>query len=353
MSRKTKVALNLVYALAALQFLRFYITSTHLWINLPHYLAGTDRLPFQRRFLPVPILIGFNKLFAHFSFLNHGEAVRTPENFSLFCLATLAFCIAAFYLVRLYRAVSPTRLLEPLVLPVFIVLCLFTYVVHIGDTLSYPYDLPSVAFFTAGLFYIYQRRFLPLLAVILLGTINRETTLFLILIYFIDAASDQAVPAARLRDRLNFRRLPWLRAALLLLPWAAVELTLTHYFNNHTNSEEYLRIHENLGYLRPRLWPALLNIGAYSLPLILLHRRYLKPARFANYLLVLPAWLAIMFVKGTMTETRIYGEFTGYFAVAVVLLVEQYVQTAAANASIESRSESDPPAASSFETMAA
>jgi hypothetical protein len=331
MSRKTKVALNTVYALAALQFLRFYVTSTHLWVNLPHYLAGTDRLPFQKRILPVPLLLAFNKLLGRFPILDQGQAVFTPEKFSLFCVATVAFAVAAFYLMRFYRAVSPTRLLEVLVLPCFIVICLFTYVVHIGDTLSYPYDLPSVAVFTAGLYYIYERRFLPLVAVMLIGTFNRETTLFLIGLYLIDAASVDDPAAIRLRDRISLRNLPWLRAGLLLLIWAVIEVGLTRHFAQNDHSEEYLRIHENLGYFRPRMWPALLNIGAYSLPLILLHRRHLQPTRLANYLLILPAWFAVMFIKGTLTETRIYGELTAYFAIATVLLLEQNVRSSLGN----------------------
>lgn len=34
-----------------------------------------------------------------------------------------------------------------------------------------------------------------------------------------------------------------------------------------------------------------------------------------------------MYCKGIIQETRIYGELSGYTAVAVILLLEQYVAT--------------------------
>ena len=77
----------------------------------------------------------------------------------------------------------------------------------------------------------------------------------------------------------------------------------------------------------PRMWPALLNICGYLLPIVFLYRANLVPIRFANYLFIMPIWFATMFYTGVMVETRIYGELCGYTAVAVVLIAERYITT--------------------------
>ena len=82
----------------------------------------------------------------------------------------------------------------------------------------------------------------------------------------------------------------------------------------------------NFGRLRPRLWPSLLNICGYALPAVVMLRSRLRPLRFANYLYILPFWIAIMFYTGVILETRIYGELCSYTAVAVVLLLEEHVR---------------------------
>jgi hypothetical protein len=92
-----------------------------------------------------------------------------------------------------------------------------------------------------------------------------------------------------------------------------------------TTPKNYVRIRENLGRLRPRLWPVLLNICGYVLPVIILLRRRIQPVRFANYLYILPLWLAVMFYTGVILETRIYGELIPITVVASLLLIESHL----------------------------
>jgi hypothetical protein len=61
------------------------------------------------------------------------------------------------------------------------------------------------------------------------------------------------------------------------------------------------------------------------LPVVILFQHKLTPRRFASYLLIFPLWFVVMYCKGILQETRIYGELSGYTAVAVILLLEQYV----------------------------
>ena len=97
-------------------------------------------------------------------------------------------------------------------------------------------------------------------------------------------------------------------AGLLLLIWATVKAAIHHHFAHNENSENFVRLWGNFGRLRPRLWPTLLNICGYALPIVVILRSRLHPLRFANYLYILPFWLAVMFYTGVILETRIWGE---------------------------------------------
>jgi len=118
-------------------------------------------------------------------------------------------------------------------------------------------------------------------------------------------------------------RIPWLRAALLFAIWAAIKLSLTHHFA-HNGSDNQLRIRENLVNIGPKHWPGVLNICGYTIPIVLLLHRRISPRRFANYLLIVPVWIVVMFFTGVMLETRIYGELSSLATVAMVLILEDY-----------------------------
>lgn len=328
-----------LYVCATLQFIRYYVVSTTFYLSMPRYLAGEERLPFQERILPVFLMWPINHssfLMRHLAHPRGGfdaPSAATPETLAFYLVSLLSFALASYFVVRLYRAVTRTGSLEALVFPVFMVLTLWTYVVHIDANFSYPYDMPALAFFTGGLLAIYTRRFWPLVAVMFFGTLNRETTLFLVGIYLLDAASRMPSPdpvrsgwGLSLASRFSLRQVSWPRVVLLLAIWLIVKLPLAYHFRHNDNSENFVRLWGNFGRLRPRLWPVLLNVCGYTLPIIVILRAHLRPQRFANYLYILPFWFAVMFYTGVILETRIYGEFCSFAAISVVLLLEDHVE---------------------------
>jgi hypothetical protein len=325
----------LLYACAVLQFVRYYVVSTYFYLDMARYLSGRERLPFQERVLPIFLMWPIN----HSRFLMHhlshpkggvfSPSASTQETAAFYIVSLMSFALASFLVVRLYQALTASGVLSMLVLPIFMVLTLWTYVVHIDANYSYPYDMPSLAFFAGGLLAIYTRRYLPLLAIMFFGTMNRETTLFLVGIYILDSASINVSEVGRkripLKERFSLSQVRWTRAALLFVVWLVVKVTIYQHFKHNDNSENFVRLWGNFGRLRPRLWPTLLNICGYILPIVVILRRRLRPERFANYLYVLPFWLAVMFYTGVILETRIWGELCSYTAVAAVLLLEDYI----------------------------
>ena len=321
-----------LYAFATLQFIRFYVVSTRFYLRMPAYLSGHERLPFQERVLPIVLMWPVNhwtslmRLLATRGHDPETASAATPQTAAFYLLSLISFSVAGFFTVKLYRALTKSGILSALVYPVFLVIAMWTYVIHIDANYSYPYDMPALAFFTAGIYFIYTRQFAPLVGVILLGTLNRETTLFLIGIYMLDAASRPGASAETpISERFNLQAVPWLRVFSLALLWLTIKLSLVLYFAGNSNAENYNRLIENVFRLKLRLLPSLLNICAYLLPVVWIYRRRIAPVRFANYLYILPLWFAIMFYTGVILETRIYGELSAYIAVSVVLLLEEHV----------------------------
>ena len=319
-SKRSKVAvLVALYACATLQFVRYYATATTFYLNLQAYLAGHERLPFQERVLPaVLIRLFYRSPLARYA--AHNKGAFTSERAPLLIISLIAIVIAGIYVQRLYNSVSTTRALPFVVYPIFLFTMMWTYSIHLEANYSYPYDMLAVAFFSAGLYYIYKRSFVPLLLVVGLGTLNRETTLFLVPIFLLDSMSSTRPE----RVFMCFPSAPstWVKAGLLFAAWLFVRLLLVHRYSANNASEDYVRIRENVGLLKPRLWPALLNICGYVLPLVVLFRKQIEPERYRRYLWVLPLWLIVMFCKGIIVETRVYGELCPYAALSAALIIE-------------------------------
>jgi hypothetical protein len=321
-----RLAFTVVYAFALLQFVRYYSKATTFYLHLNAYLAGHERLPFQERVLPILFLKPFYArpwIMQHFA---HSSGAFTMEKGPFYLLSLGSLAVAAIYTQRLYNAVTEQNLLSFLVFPAFLYTVIWTYLIHSEANFSYPYDFPGLAFFTAGLYYIYCRKYLPLLLVILIGTFNRETTLFLIGIYCIDAATRGDEDDTR-TGGFDLRQIPWVRVAALSTIWLAIKVGLSHAFASNDRSEDFLRLGYNFERLTPRLWPAMLNICGYLLPLILLFHKKLEPRRFRNYLWIMPVWFGIMLCTGVLVETRIYGELCSFCAVAAVVMTESLISS--------------------------
>lgn len=317
---------NLLFVLAAMQLVSFYLISSRPYLRFWDYMHGAERNPFQQRVLPVALLWPLVHTHWITTAFEHLKGLFLPvERGAYFVLCFFALCITGYFTMQLYNALSPTRRLWFLVYPSLLYVTLWSYVVIVQQGFFYPYDLLSLTFFTAGLYFIYTRQFWPLFFTILIGTVNRETTLFLIVIYMIDSCSSLSDLSLPLWRRLDLRMMPWARVALLLVVWLAIKVTLHHMFAANNSDEDAVHIKDNLEKFMPKHWPAILNICGYILPIVLVFRKRLAPARFANYMLVMPVWFAVMFVKGILVETRIYGELSSYTALAALLLIERYM----------------------------
>ena len=334
-----KPLLLTIYALATIQFVWCYLWLTRPYVNTFQYEQGTERMPFQGRCL----MMGPMR-WAHSSrilaFLTHPFQLSAfwfprpvqPEVLVQALIFLASVLIAGFCVTRIYQASSARRTLVPAVYPLLLVVCGATYIMHTVQNFRFIYDLPSLAFFSIAFYLLYfQRHWIFFVALFLIATINRETTVLLLPLYLITAA----VKDGRLRPRELFRLRPLLVVVPLALVWIAWQLAVRHIFAANV-SEFYPRLNWNIkSLLAPHAWPQLLSACAYLLPFILVMRARIRDARIRAWLWIIPLWLAFMFSFGILIETRVYGELIPLVVCATMLVVEdlliQHFEAAAHN----------------------
>ncbi len=327
MGQRKRILLATVYLLATIQFAWCYLWLTRPYVNTALYEQGLERMPFQGRCLMVlpmrwahgsAVLNWLTQPFAlsHFWFPRPVQ----PEVIVQAGINVLCLIIAGWFTTRIYQASSRHHLLTPMVYPLLLVVCGATYVMHTVQNFRFIYDLPSLAFFSAAMYLLYFRRHLGwFIALFLVATINRETTLLLLPLFLINEA---ALPGT-----MRWSRALQARNLYVVLPlaafWIAWQVGIRHHFAGNP-SEFYPRINWNVkSILVPQAWPQLLSACAYLLLFIVVMRRQIADRRLRAWLWVLPLWFVFMFSFGILIETRVFGELIPFVVCSTILIVEE------------------------------
>ena len=309
----------LLYACAVYCFARCHVAQTFRYMSLTRYLTGTERLPYQRRLLVMAAIRGARTLRPYRALeARMSGHIVAPGLFSYFLVDLLSLAVAGWFCQKLYRKAAPNGPAAPFVLAIFLFTLAWTYLIAPEGSIFYPYDLASVAFFTAGLYCTYTRRFLPLLPTVLFGTANRETTIFLVPLLLLDAA----VQADGTLHVSSWKRWPWGKAIALTAVWLLVKLALNRLYTGNNPADEYLRYRENFARLLPGKWPELLGTCGFLLPVLYLYRGHISDRRLRAYFLIFPLWAAVMMVYGVVSEVRVFGELCSLVTVASALLLD-------------------------------
>lgn len=336
-------ALFALFAAMTVQFVGCYLFLGHPYIDFFRFAHGYERLPFQTRLLLAP-LFGWaqsSPLMIRYASHLSSDNYFFPRGIGPGGILELyidipCVLIAGWVAVRLYQASSRRQLLGWLIFPLFLVLCTVTYILHAVQNFRFLYDMPSLMFFSLGLYLIYFRKSTTLLvALFAIATINRETTLLLIPFFLLSAClqpsatgaprctSLSLVPRSKFEWRCALRFDVLLPAVLMLAYWIAWHLFIFHLFRNN-RSEYYPRFSWNWNYFSHiRYYPQLLSSFGYLLPFLVLFRNKIRDPQLRLWLWTLPLWYALMTVWGLLVETRIFGELIPFLACAAALIAEE------------------------------
>ncbi len=324
-----QAALLALAVLATAQFIGAYLFLEFPYVDLYRFERGYERLPFQTRLLLAPLYRWANQ--SPFMVSYARQLARNTyffprgiyaEDVIQFYLDIACVLFAGWVATRLYRAASSRHLLQPLVFPLFLALCVAVYILHTVQNFRYVYDMPSLAFFAAGFYLIYFRKpvawFVALFAV---ATLNRETTLLLLPFF----AASEAMETGRFRWQALFSA----RTLGVLLPlvfyWALWHHIVFSIFA-HNVSEYYPRIPFNLrSFVRLRYLPQLASCLGFLGPFLFLGRRLVADRQFRAWVWCLPVWYGFMFTWAILVETRVFGELLPFVTAYTAVLAEEWL----------------------------
>jgi hypothetical protein len=323
--RLTVLALNI---LATFQCIWFYLSRVPSCLDLPSYETWRERSPFQYRVLMVyplrwahhnaaliELADRLSRLSGWFPTPIHPEGILQAA-VDVLCVGT-----AGMVAQRIYKAASPTGALAPIVYPLTLAMAALTYAMLTTPHLRFVYDLPSLAFFSLGLYLIYFRSHLFWLVVLfLVATLNRETSLFLLVIFAIDCSITA-------EGTMDWHRVLKARSMSVLVSlsayWLVWHLWVAQHFAANPVVDARNRLLLNLGVIViPLSWPQCFALGCYLVPLLLLNRSLVPSPRLRAWHWVLPLWLIFMMRYAVISEIRVFGELIPFFSCMAALILE-------------------------------
>jgi hypothetical protein len=308
----------LILILACAHFTLSYVGGHYSCFNLMDYVKGTGWTPYQYRVLCAWMMRGLLHTPHWYATANHTLFFAGhPEKMAI-AVIVLPCILASVWLT------SRTVTLMAGELYGFIAACLLLYMSYFNLCDNYvfaylePYDVPSLLVFCASLYALVTNRvwlFYPLFVV---GTLNRETTIFL-------------VPFL-----LLFRRNWAWHAIPLIAIWFGEKSWLHHHFALNPRDPSgadlfMLRIGQNLrDIVKPHMWGALASPFGFLWPVFLLGFRRIRNLPLARATAgVLVLWVAGMLMVGQITEVRIFTEMSALMAPCVALILASVIQSQA------------------------
>ncbi len=264
---------------------------------------GTARTPMQYRVL-VPGLVQRLSSLPLLSTMSRMRLYKWFDHLSVFLL------IVAFrqYLRRWFSSGVLASLLSfamPLVLPI-------AYI--IAHRVRYPYDMPAIAFFAAGLICIKEKWWWRYYLLFPLATLNRETSCFLTITYAL-------VSLGKTKNRVVV-----LHCAAQLTIWLSIKCMLSAVYSDNIGPGLFEnKLISNIHYLlTPRQWPFFFSILSYLwIPVLLFHRRIADEYVYRTLWMTVPFVVGMMIV-GVISEMRIYGELYPIWLLAALLILKSF-----------------------------
>ncbi len=163
---------------------------------------------------------------------------------------------------------------------------------------SYIYDPGAFFLFTLGIALIMKRRYLLYYLVFILATLNKETSILLVALFYLREGSE--MPRSRLALHLVFQGLIWIAIKALVM--------ILYADNPGMPFEFHLFDHNLILFLHPLAFFYFIAVVAFHLPLLIYGWKH-KPVFLRRGMIVtLVPLLSLAFVFGFIDELRVYYE---------------------------------------------
>lgn len=304
---REKTALFIIFSLiVALNLSWAHQTILTQLINIKDYYDLTTPPPFVYRILPAllyrlvlgkgELLLGLNTPFG-----------SSYEVFQLI-LDTLALSMTLFFMIRIscfFNPLLPKRIIYLFALAAWLMIIIFGFFMVPNAALFYPYDFLDL-FFAALIYYLCIRKqdsgdfILPL--AIFLGTMNKETTGFYLVLYII----------FYLHTTQNWKRstiVTLISITSFFMSRSLVLLIVSTISSNEIalkNQYQFQGLHTLQQLKNPLFFFAIFNIFSYFyIPIFLLRKRFDRTDKLI--ICMVTAWVLIMANVGIVRELRLFA----------------------------------------------
>ena len=340
---RTTWVLAILQLLVASHFAIAYIDGTSSWIDLSHYVAGKERLPFQFRALTawtmaaLVHLPGVATLAAHAS-----KKIWADPLVITWCGLVM---VSTLWILHSAREAAATLFADrlaarALALTFMIPLYIDYEALANSSRLSYAYDLPSTALFIACFVAILHGQNLRVVILFTLATLSRETAIYLLPIFLLYAWIDAQ---GGVRPGL-LKSLTW--AGAMAAIWVLVKVALSWLYdgNRLTAQAGHLpgpvrgmefQLFDNLhALINPLQWPDIMSsLGWLWVPVLAFWSRIGDKRLQTAIALGTPGVAIVMLLVGRITEPRVFGELAVLYWMAALMLIRDRCWHGPANVS--------------------
>lgn len=284
----------------------YYVNTSYL--DLHRYAQGTEREPFQRRFLMAPILRWAESNHTlQAAAARYSRNIPQPEPMSAAKLACILLSLVLLNAFGLWTIRASERLSIRhwwLLWALMLAILYASYAARYEQPLWYPYDIPHLVVFGAATVFLLTDRPLPFVIAFAIDAPLRETSIFLIALALL----------------VHFRSKSWrIAVAACSVLWILTRIIADHLYP--TGSHQWNGLHWYT-MIKPWHLPQLLSIAGFLWLPVWLGVKYLtRQERLALY--AATAMIFFTFFFATWNETRAWSEWTVLFAILAAVQLER------------------------------
>lgn len=326
--------------LACAHFSMLDLSRSPQFLNLHLYANGAERLPYQGRILMAWLLHSMDgvlgHVMAHPAMVARLAQVSTHVPLRLTQPYVLPLVITSFISMLVAVLAARASLLHLTGSKAFaswaalltLYMAYFNLLTVYGLAYTLPYDIPSLAFFSVGVWLVLTRRYWVLLPVFILGTLNRETYCFMTVFLALYTWFEERLQTDTRSRLLALSRVaPHLAIQAAL--WLVIRLWIRHHFlqnpidHDAANGFFIFQYRHNLKLIaNPGQWPLFLSLFGFTLPFVVSGYRWIGNLGLARSVMAITTlWFVAMMTIGTIVEVRIFDELTAFFAPALGLIL--------------------------------
>jgi hypothetical protein len=297
------------------------------FLDLRLYAAGHEAMPYQGRILMSWVLhftagnaaiSGFLMRFAKYC----PSDIRDPYLLVLLIVHFVGIVAAVWFGRLSLRVLTGAEKFSAWTALLVLYMSYFNLVVGYGVFMM-PYDVLSLAFFTAAVWLILSQRYLWLLPLVAIEELNRDTAFFIPVFLFFYTWF----------DRETIGRQKWLKTLPIILAQFAICACITIWILQQFRSNALavdlhnrwfgIQVRPNFtSLIKPPQWPLFLSLFGFSVPLFITKFQWIGDRRLAySTAAIMLAWLAVSLVIGSIVEIRIFNELTAFLMPCIAMIL--------------------------------